>query len=389
MKSIEINKEQLLENLSRISSIKFEVTQNCNLRCKYCAYQGLYYYERKCSKKTMDIYTAESIINYIYDVIEINPTKKIHISFYGGEPLIEFTLITKIVEYSRQKFKDWDIYYALSTNGTLLNDELIDYFINNNFSLSVSLDGPKVIHDEKRIYRDGTGSFADVTNNLKKILNKNPYYYEKKVKINATYSKDMPLYKIYEFFSKSSLVKNNGIWFFFVSTIDTSYYKSYPPDIKHYINDTKKIMRKIKGKLKRQELLSNFETSFLTNIKSLRTKLEITNFNLVSGACLFGEKLYIDVEGNFHLCEKINNKFPIGNVIEGFNVNAMMKILNDFINIRKKFCRICDFRFLCLKCYIFFARNGYLTIDDNACDKIRSSIRNTLEALIMVGKYLD
>ena len=84
-----------------------EVTSICNFRCKYCTYSGHYKHTRNHGEMNMDFVVAKRAIDYYFENFEIaykrNAQKKPIISFYGGEPLINFTLIKKIVNYIKQK----------------------------------------------------------------------------------------------------------------------------------------------------------------------------------------------------------------------------------------------------------------------------------------------
>lgn len=158
--------EQLILNL----------TENCNMRCSYCIYSGKYNQQRVHSKRYMSEETALKATDYFLN----NCADEIYLGFYGGEPLLAFNLMKKVVEYSKNK-TDSSINFSLTTNATLLNEEIIHYFVSNKFSLTVSLDGPESVHDRYRKTIDGQGTFQRVMENLKKIKDYDPDYYRNKV----------------------------------------------------------------------------------------------------------------------------------------------------------------------------------------------------------------
>lgn len=83
------------------------------------------------------------------------------IGFYGGEPFLEFELIKECVAYAEDKLEGKKIEYSVTTNATLLTDEIIDYLIFNNFFVTVSLDGPREIQDEcRRFLYNNKGTFV-------------------------------------------------------------------------------------------------------------------------------------------------------------------------------------------------------------------------------------
>lgn len=151
---------------TRIQQLTLQVTQQCNLRCDYCAYSGIYDRNRIHSKLRMSFETAKKAIDFFLE--RSVERLDIFVSFYGGEPLLEFELIKQCVEYINNQAEGKRINYIMITNGTLLSDKVVDYLVENNFALSVSLDGSKE-HDVNRKFVNGEGSFDTIINNIKRI----------------------------------------------------------------------------------------------------------------------------------------------------------------------------------------------------------------------------
>ena len=99
------------------------------------------YNTREHSGKKMTFNLAQRGIDYILQ--RSDKCKDIKIGFYGGEPLLEFDLIKKCIEYTNQHTDKIKVIYAITTNGTLLNDEMIALFEKNQLELTISFDGPK------------------------------------------------------------------------------------------------------------------------------------------------------------------------------------------------------------------------------------------------------
>ena len=74
------------------------------------------------------------------------------VTFCGGEPLINFPLIKKCIQYIDYQYSDYDVHYSLTTNATLLTDEIIDFLYIHDVNAVVSFDGPKEDHNRNRIY---------------------------------------------------------------------------------------------------------------------------------------------------------------------------------------------------------------------------------------------
>lgn len=120
------------------------LTHNCNLNCIYC-------YQHHDTNNRMSFETACRCIDEIFEQIP-QDMNEVEISFIGGEPLIEFDLIKRIVEYTKSKIVNHPYIFYATTNGTLLDDEKKQWFKNHKeeFVLGLSLDGLPEIHNKNR-----------------------------------------------------------------------------------------------------------------------------------------------------------------------------------------------------------------------------------------------
>lgn len=148
-------------------SLTFIVTEDCNLRCKYC------YITHKSSNKRMSFETAKKFIDYVLNE-NIKYQDAVVLDFIGGEPLLEIELIDKICDYFKietyKKNNQWFWNYRINicTNGVNYSDDRIQKFLNKNYgkvSLSITIDGIKEKHDLQRVFPDGSGSY-DVSASL-------------------------------------------------------------------------------------------------------------------------------------------------------------------------------------------------------------------------------
>lgn len=170
---------------NKVEGIILQVTQNCNLRCEYCAYSGGYK-NRLHSDKRMSESIAIDAIDFL-----INHSKdsdSVSIGFYGGEPLLEFETIKKCIEYAVEHIEGKCLYFNITTNGTLLKDEIVDFFVKYKVLVTISLDGPEKIHNKNRKYVGSQkGSFAKIITNLRMIQRKYPEYFEKNISYNTVF----------------------------------------------------------------------------------------------------------------------------------------------------------------------------------------------------------
>lgn len=160
-----INRYQIREiknHLNMSTSLHiFVVTTACNVGCVYCqANNGT-----RCSGLFMDKETARRTV----DIALESPTKSLTFEFQGGEPLLNFEIIKYIVEYSKEANKTHSINYTVVSNLTLLTDEMITYFRENNFGVSTSLDGHEFLHNKNRPYKDGGHTYRDVIKSIDRL----------------------------------------------------------------------------------------------------------------------------------------------------------------------------------------------------------------------------
>lgn len=140
------------------------VTYDCNMECTYC-------YERKKGHAIMSESTCNEVLRFIYNLFTSDKDSLFHsIVFHGGEPLLNYAAVEKIV----YEIKDWDmgvpIFFSMTTNGTILNEEKTDFLVNNIDEISISLDGTHKTHSRCRSLKDGFDNYEDIEANVKNIL---------------------------------------------------------------------------------------------------------------------------------------------------------------------------------------------------------------------------
>ncbi len=135
------------------------MNNSCNLCCGYCyANKGVY------DKPNEQIKFADikKTINLILVEIRKNKGRSISIGFFGGEPLLSFELIKKVVSFVEKIRGTILANYAITTNGTLINENIANFFKVHHFSITISIDGDKEKHNFFRKYKNGFGSYDDV-----------------------------------------------------------------------------------------------------------------------------------------------------------------------------------------------------------------------------------
>lgn len=151
-----------------VDAITLDLTENCNLRCAYCFTSGK-------TKKKMSFNTAKKAIRWFLSPQVSGKEHHVKITFWGGEPTLEFPMIKRIVSYVRkiEPYYNKQVSFNMTTNGMNLTRENIEYFMQNNISYMISVDGV----GERNAYRktiSGENSFETILERLKLSKSMNP-----------------------------------------------------------------------------------------------------------------------------------------------------------------------------------------------------------------------
>jgi uncharacterized protein len=150
-----------------LSTLVLNVNTGCNLSCTYCYKEDL---TKPANGKRMDFATAAKSIDLL---IEASVERdRVNVVFFGGEPLTNVPLIRQVVAYAEDAVTraGRDIDFSVTTNATLLSPELIEFFDAHRFGISVSIDGPKALHDRHRKTVGGRGTYEVVARKVGMLL---------------------------------------------------------------------------------------------------------------------------------------------------------------------------------------------------------------------------
>ena len=150
-----------------IKALCLHIAHTCNLNCSYCfASQGKYHGERAL----MSFEVGKRALDFL---IENSGTRRnLEVDFFGGEPLMNFDVVKKLVEYARsiEKEKGKNFRFTLTTNGVLVDDDVIDFANKEMSNVVLSLDGRKEVHDRYRVDYQGRGSYDTIVPKFQKFV---------------------------------------------------------------------------------------------------------------------------------------------------------------------------------------------------------------------------
>lgn len=324
------------ESESYIKALCLNVIHDCNLRCKYCfADEGEY----KGCRKPMSAEVGKRAIDYVLE--NSGNIKNIEVDLFGGEPLMVFDTIKEIVDYAKEKDKLYNknIRFTMTTNATLLNDEIIDYIDKNMGNIILSIDGRKEVNDNVRIRVDGSGCYDRILPNIKKMVDRrdpSKQYYAR-----GTFTRENT-----DFFEDVMALANEG--FSEISIEPVVLPDSHNLSIRS--EDLPKIYEQYdmlyKEMLRRAE---NNDNPF---------KFYHFNIDLNGGPCVYKriagcgaghEYVAITPDGDIYPCHQFvgNEEFLLGNINSGIkNKNLSKEFKNAHIYNKPK-CKECWARFYC------------------------------------------
>lgn len=338
------NYEKAIQN--GVSVMVFQVTQMCNLKCNYCPHaQENNTRMRKHANVRMSKEMALKGIDFL--ALHSDERETIDISFFGGEPLIEFGLIKETVLYAEEKLHRKDITFNISTNALLLSDEKIDFFANHKFCISISMDGPQNIHDKNRKDWNGKGSFHIVYNNFLK-LEKAVRNTESRIIISAVLDKQCNLDGAERFFRQ---LESNKV------TIQPALVDDLSSTIQHSMSDEFYwkmtyykflIMLFILKRLGERDIpitagpLKTQLTDLYYMVRNVEYKLSPTlKYQLGDSEQSF--LLYLNCQGNFYPVVGVNEEAEdmiIGNINSGIDLDKMEHLLQK-ASVYKSDCITC------------------------------------------------
>lgn len=132
--------------LPSVTKMELFLTENCTLQCDYCFVNDKDHSKRMCWE------TARKAVDFLID--NSPSSSSLAITFFGGEPLMEFALMKQTTAYARQRSNQCGkrIAFSLTTNGTIVNQEIARFGREHGFNLLVSIDGDREAHDRHRVY---------------------------------------------------------------------------------------------------------------------------------------------------------------------------------------------------------------------------------------------
>jgi uncharacterized protein len=165
----DVYKDRIIDYKKRPTVVKalcLHIAHDCNLACKYCfAEEGEYHGRRAL----MSYETGKQALDFL--IANSGNRRNLEVDFFGGEPLMNFDVVKQLVAYGREqeKIHDKHFRFTLTTNGVLLDDEVMEFANREMDNVVLSIDGRKEVHDRMRPFRKGAGSYDLIVPKFQKL----------------------------------------------------------------------------------------------------------------------------------------------------------------------------------------------------------------------------
>jgi len=317
-----------------IFSALINLTHHCNMACRYCL-MGLQPL-KEGYLKAPDGMTETTAIKVLDLLHKMGVPSPVSLTFFGGEPLLEFPLMKQMVTYAEARYPGRFL-FSMITNGTLLTDETIDFIKEHRVGIVFSIDGNRESNDRLRVFRNGSESVFDKAfGNLKRLLKQVP---EVSYKVNVTYFKQtLNLAESFRFFLdqgiaqtryERGLTDKNSPY-----AIDSDELKT----VREQFSEMAKIYRDalIKGS-------GHIQDNFVILMKKLSNGIQRYH------GCNMGvDYVTIASNGDIYPCHKMigMTEARMGNVAGGFENSPYEHLWNKNVLSREP-CKNCWARFIC------------------------------------------
>lgn len=392
-------------SLANTLQITFEVTDGCNLKCKYCSFGEMYQDYDARQEKRIRQEDALAVLRWLFELWE-SPAyaapRKVNIGFYGGEPLLNMTFIEHVVGFLESHpcaSRTFD--YSMTTNALLL-DRYMDFLAKHEFHLLISLDG-NAENSAYRVGEKGGPLFDKIIRNIDRLQAEYPVYFTRSVRFNAVLHDKNSVEETYRFIknrygkapriSALSLIgvrPEKQVEFdkmyksVFLSLSQASNSKKIIQDMFPNVPGFLDVFRFVTGELSMK--YATYNDLLFENIRS--------HPRYPTGVCLpFSRKLFVSVNGKLLPCERIGHQYALGTTSKGRMDVAFDQVADQYdkaFQVLKKKCRYCYRLELCTSClFEMYTQSGRLVCKSFMDEKgFTEEVKDYIDYLeITVGAY--
>jgi uncharacterized protein len=331
-----------------LSTIILNVNTGCNLACTYCYKEDL---TTPAKGEKMDFATAQAAIDLLFR--QAASRDRVNVVFFGGEPLTNMPLIRQAVDHAEARAAELGktVDFTLTTNATLLTEEIADWLDAHRFGLTVSMDGPRAMHDRNRRTVGGRGTYDVVATKVRMLLAR---YRSRPVGARVTLTAGVTdVLAIHD-----HLINDLGfaeVGFGPATSGPIAVFNLQPDMLKSVFEDMKVLGRRY------VEAAIRGENIGFSNMHQLLTDIAQGMKKAVPCGAGLG-LLAVDKAGDLHLCHRFvgSSQPTYGNVTTGIDVPKLAAFVEGAQDRSSFGCKTCRIRSICAGgCYHeSYARQG-------------------------------
>lgn len=379
------DKSKILMNLANLRQFLIEVTDCCNMKCRYCGYGDFYsnHDPRETGNQTFE--NVKVLLDYLIELWKSKYNLSVNnifaVGFYGGEPLLNMPLIKETISYlESQKDLDMEFKYNMTTNSMLL-DRYMDYLAEKKVTLLLSLDGDEY-SSSYRVDKSGNNPFQRIIRNIHALKNKYPEYFDKNVNFNVVLHDRNSVFKSVSYIKKefgkipqiselnlSGLDPNKRDEFYRMINIKS---KSYDealknPEFHDYLDNIND------ESLRFHSMFRVYLGNFYKNYTDLFDEIN-ENTYFPSATCKpFERKIFLTISGKILPCEKIGQEHPLGFLKDG-KLELPLDEISEYYSKSYEdiipYCQKCHSKINCSQCFhLMNKKDGHLYCRNVLTDK--------------------
>jgi uncharacterized protein len=389
---------------TRLSHLTMTVSEQCNLRCRYCLHSSSRSWIRPHRDRAMNLNTA--LAAYRYFARHSIDCEEPAVSFYGGEPLLQFELIQAVVKEARSDARGRRMRFVIDTNGTLLDDRIVEFLVQEKIHLQISLDGPAELHDRHRVTRQGRGSHARIMEGLARLLTRDPSAAERLLFV-VTLAPPYDLEAVADYYQEFAPFRRLGI--------------ARTPQLRVNLADLAgldwtaaledpQLQALYQGRLdrarslycqalvegRREELSPVLSAFFDQGLIAFhhRQRGSLPRDVPFQGCCLPGQRrLHVKADGAFQPCERVGESLLIGHARSGIDLRAVERLFEGVKNALGERCLDCWALRLCHVCFAALAASygadgsPDARISEQLCEQVRKEKEETFRLYLTLLEH--
>ena len=357
---------------SDLFDITLHVAHACNLKCAYCfAHGGDYGGQPRFMRPDV----ARQAVRWVLQ--EAKSFQRCRICFFGGEPLLNYELIREIIPFARERAdRDGiDVSFGIATNGTVMSPEILEFLIDEEVQIQVSIDGKTTDHDLIRNFNDGSDTYDVVARNVMKLTDRSP----ESVSVRATMTSYNP--------DRESIANELGKFGAYqveVAPVVAAPHEPYALREEHLPAIKRKLYELSMYETERILEGSNDRGFFDDYMERLMTRAKACH------GCQGGKTfLAVDVDGDIYFCSSLADRpeFKMGDVFSGLDL-AVRDAFNESFHVdARSDCRRCWAKNLCGGGCLYDARTATgdpIKPNPVSCEQIRYRYELAMEMCLEI-----